>query len=197
MIAKAKSVLRGLLLAMALLVFPVGYVFVQASDGGAAVKALIDDPMSIFAARSPGERGPQPFATSKPAYAMLDPPGKPDPVLPMPDSEAFLEPPAAAPGAPFDNTPALDDPFGLGPGGPFAPPAAPDGIGPAGFFPDPGVLPFDPDGPIGGPPPPLPTDPVGTPGGVPEPDTWLMMVIGFLATGAILRRQKQTIGNRA
>lgn len=195
--AKAKSLLRFFMLAFVLLAFPAGYIVVQAADGGAAVKAFLADPQSFLAGRSPGMRGAVPFPTTKPAYAKLQPPAKPDPGITPPDSEAFLEPPVGIPGVPLNNSPFPDDQFGFGPGGPFAPPAVPAAFGPEGIFPGPDGFFFDPDGTIAPPLPPFITDPPVTPSGVPEPDTWLMMLVGFLATGAILRRRNRTIYSKA
>jgi hypothetical protein len=42
----------------------------------------------------------------------------------------------------------------------------------------------------GDPPPPPPPPPVG---GIPEPGTWALMILGFGAVGAAMRRRRQAI----
>lgn len=188
---QAKRTVRNLLFAIVLLVFPAGYVVVHASDGGAAVKAFLADPMSFFSARSPGARGAQPFATTKPGYAKREK-DRPDPGIQPPDSEAFLEPPAGMkPDVPFD-TQFAGNPFDNALPAQFLPfsVAGENFYGPPELF-------FDPEVAYPIRLPPLITDPPITGSSLPEADTWLMMIIGFFATGSALRLRKKVTGDRA
>ena len=186
-----KPFVRVLFLALILLAFPAGYV-VQASDGKAAVKAFFADPKSFFSARSPGERGAVPFATTKPALAKLDPAiSKPDPGIVPPDTEAFLEPPGKIPDVPANTQPFLEDPSDFGLAGPSGSFPAPDenALARNGFVPVGGAPPISGLPPMGGLPPIFAPPPIPQ-STVPEPDTWLMMIVGFLAAGCALRLRK-------
>lgn len=110
-----------------------------------------------------------PFAPPGPGQ---DPPGQPfnPPVIPQDP----LGPPGGGPGGPSPPT----DPFA--PGGGFQP--EPPGGGPS----DPGSAP---GGPITLLPPDLPGD--DTHLAVPEPGAWLLMILGFGALGAQLRRARR------
>ena len=167
--------------------------------GKTGLLAALADPLSLFAARSPGARGGGALLSTKggPSERVLstirdrdpppDPPGADNPGLPVtPEDVAALAPPAEG-AAPGDGGGSGDP----GPGGPsfgsFAPFSAPGGGG--GFFPGGGAPTFVP--PPGSPPP-------GGGGGVsavPEPATWAMMIIGFFSVGAMVRRRarKETV----
>ena len=166
----------------------------KAGKGG--LLAALADPLSLFAARSPGERGGGALLSTKPGRPServlsnvrdrdppLGDPGADDPGLPVtPEDVAALTPPAdgAAPGE--------GGGFGLpgGGGGPsFAPFSGPGGD--PGFLPGGGLAPLTP--PPGTPPPGTP--PPSGPGisAVPEPATWAMMIIGFFSVGAAVRRR--------
>lgn len=200
---RAKKLVRITLWSLIMLTFPVGYVVVQAAGGNAAVKAFLADPGAFFAARSPGQRGAMPFATTKPAYARPHAPAasKPDPGLSPPDSEASLDPPVTIPDIALDPSPFLAGPSGFQvaapidsftyPGERFFPVFAPV-PGPRDGSTSP--LPLPPSVPVPVPPPPPGQDPQAT---VPEPGTWLMMIVGFLATGSVLRRRQARVASKA
>lgn len=162
--------------------------------GRTGIIAALADPLALFAARSPGERGAGALLSTKPGGpaervlsevrdrdpAAGDPPA--DPVAPItPDDVAAL-----GNGLPSDG--ALPGGAG-GPGGG----GAPGGVSP--FFapftpPSFGGAPSDPDTP--GSPPPGPPGIVPPPilGGisaVPEPATWAMLILGFFGAGTALR----------
>jgi hypothetical protein len=168
--------------------------------------AVLKDPLTLFAERSPGGRAEGALLPTKlPRERVLstvrdrDPagtlPGVDDPVVAgVPAATG----PAAAPeervlsgvreGLPGGG-PGSFAPFGAGPGG-LIPEnfgtAPPSGGGP-GMPGDPG-----PDGPGN---PGIPGTPPGVldPGGgapVPEPATWAMMILGFFSIGAAIRRRR-------
>lgn len=147
--------------------------------GPAAIVAALKDPLSLFAERSPGERG---------AGTLLSTKGPHERVLStVRDREPFYDIPSAVegPAAPvlsalpqdgilpadrlLDSFPWAPPYYGPWPGGP--------GTGP---LPPPPVTP-----PVTPPPvtPPPVTPPVTT--GVPEPATWLMMIFGLFAVMAM------------
>jgi hypothetical protein len=159
--------------------------------GKAGLFAVLQDPLSLFAARSPGERGGGALLSTKPGGptervlstirdrdpALGDPPPADGAALPVtPGDLAALSPPVdgAAPGA------------GAAPGDPglgapaFAPFAPFSGAGG-----DPGFLPAGSPPGGGG----LPTGGGGV-SAVPEPGTWAMMIIGFFSVGAAVRRRR-------
>lgn len=149
---------------------------------GGGLLAMLADPSTLFAERSPGERGAGPLLSTKPDF------GPHERVL---ASERERDPAIGDP-------PAADDPvFGISPN-----------TLPAGGDPGDGALPGDPDGGggspffspaggnFGGPQflprgaplvPPVVTNP-GIPG-VPEPATWAMMILGFFGVGTAIRRR--------
>jgi hypothetical protein len=154
---------------------------VRSANGDASAKAFLADPLSIFSDRSPGQRGIGTLGTTKPRYAMISPaaagPAGPDPEVALPDLEGFSE--APLPGI-FDSPFLTPQTFGDGSG--FAPPGSFDTFIGSG-------------GPLGRVLPPLGSSPPGappvSPPAVPEPDTWLMMIAGFLGIGSALRFQKK------
>lgn len=191
--------------------------------------AVLKDPMTLFAERSPGGRAEGALLPTKPPRERVlstirerDPagtlPGVEDPVV-------AGVPEAGAPGGPApeervlsgerEGLPGGGAPGGFGGPGGFAPfGGAPGGLIPENFATappggpgDPGVPgdpgPDGPGNPIPGTPPGLldpgpgpdgPGIPPGLPGGgspVPEPATWAMMLLGFFAIGAAIRRRKR------
>jgi hypothetical protein len=194
----------------------VGLFFVAVTERGhpangkagarGTLMAALTDPLSLFADRSPGGRGAGALLSTKPMKTAMadpgpeervlagvrdrDPPADGLPELPGLNDPAFAAgpgvPPAGggAPGdpgggspsfAPFSSLPGLGGPgFISGGGGP--PGSGPPGSGPPGS---------DPPGGVGGGPPGLP--PVLS--AVPEPGTWAMLIFGFFAVGAAMRRR--------
>ena len=170
--------------------------------GGAsrpAIAAILADPMSVFAARSPGQRRAGALAQTKARYASraVAPGASP--------SERVLAGVRSRPGAPavFDALPdapgaagpapgaAPVEPFASGLGVPFAEAGFPNALAGAPGF---GLV-SDTPAPGGG------ANAVPGSGGgatpapavaVPEPMTWLTMLVGFLAIGAILRVRIRT-----
>jgi hypothetical protein len=162
------------------LVVPTGYLTIRSANGDASARAFLADPMSVFSDRSPGQRGIGDLGTTKPSYAMVSPvaagPAGPDPEVALPDLEGFSE--APIPGiseSPFLTPQPFGDEASFAPSGSFDP--------------------FGSGGPMGGVFPPLLSPPPGAPPvrppAVPEPDTWLMMITGFLAIGSALRSRKK------
>jgi hypothetical protein len=175
--------------------------------------AVLKDPLTLFAERSPGGRAEGALIPVKERVLSTirerDPtgalPGVDDPVV------AGL-PEAPGPGGPAPEERVLSgEREGLPGGGGGAPGGfggAPGGFGGPGFAPGPGgLIPEDfatapPGGPgpgpgiddpiidgpgPGAPPPPGIFDPGASP--VPEPATWAMLILGFFAIGAALRRR--------
>ena len=159
----------------------------------AGIIAALADPLSLFAERSPGERGGGALLSTKPGgphervlseVRDRDPPaGDPDPNFAVaPEDLAALT--GGAPGAGG----APGDPAGDPLGDRFFAPSGPGG-GPA-------FLPASFGPPPNGPPPNGPIPPVIDPiipgaGAVPEPATWAMLILGFFAVGAAMRRRER------
>lgn len=223
------------------------------SRGRGVIAEALADPMSVFAARSPGVRAPGALTQTKPALA-----SNIGPSAPFAPSERVLSNVRTRPAAPIEA--GLPGAEGIGPGenlvanAPTAPTAGGIPIGLAGAVPGAnfGIAPGSGGGgvfgvpPIGGggggtpglgggggtpgdgttppgdtttppgeattppgngitPPGGTVTPPGGTvtpPGGgtvvpsvpgVPEPATWLTMLLGFIATGAVLRRRARGV----
>lgn len=171
------------------------------SSIGQSAMALLRDPSSILADRSPGARAAGALTQSKPARAIsshtrrannLGPAGGP----PIKRVQAALAPlvggPALAPGAPVF-PPSLD----LLPGVPglASDIYAPGSTGTSGGFAPGFSLPGGGSGGGGGyyelPQPPI-VPGVGGPSGVPEPATWVTLLVGFFAIGRALRRPFRT-----
>ncbi|MES2255649.1 MAG: PEPxxWA-CTERM sorting domain-containing protein [Pseudomonadota bacterium] len=147
--------------------------------------ATLLDPLSLFAGRSPGERGEGALLSTKPGHGpeerVLSTVRDRDPAgaAPPAGDPGFL-PDSALPGAPPAEN-AL--PAGGVPGDQFAPFGAPfssPGEPGGGFIPGGGS----------GLVPPLPPDPPLT-SGIPEPATWAVMILGFFAVGWAMRRRAQ------
>jgi hypothetical protein len=177
----------------------VGLSFVAVVEGGhpAAGKAgtkgglfaALADPLSLFSDRSPGGRGAGPLLSTKPPHErVLSEVRDRDPdlgIAPGIEPVFGLAPDGLAPGggAPPGGDPPTGDPGGGLPGdGGFpgsdgAPSSAP-------FFNpgQPGFLPFS-SGPA------APSGPGPGIGAVPEPATWAMLILGFFAVGAAMRRR--------
>ena len=155
------------------------------------IVATLLDPMSLFAGRSPGERGegallPTKLAKAGPEERVLSQVRDRDPGVGDPPPESGLLPDAGLPGAPGEGAlpggPAGGEPFVPFVGSPFAPPGGPGDP----FIPGPGGPPGGPGGPPGTPPP-----GGGIASGVPEPGTWAVMILGFFAVGWAMRRRAQ------
>lgn len=163
--------------------------------------AALEDPLSLFADRSPGGRGSGPLLSTKPGLGpeervlsqvrereapLGDPPAAGDPLSPVTPEDI-----AALP----NGLPGSGDPPGAG-GDP--------GFGPAFFSPSfPNALSDPPTIPGGGGPPgssppglsdPLPPTLPGV-AAVPEPATWAMMILGFFGVGVALRRRARQRGS--
>ncbi|HEY4275476.1 MAG TPA: PEPxxWA-CTERM sorting domain-containing protein [Rhizomicrobium sp.] len=162
----------------------------QVAGGG--LTAALKDPLSLFADRSPGERGSGALLSTKP--------GKPEervlsserdraPPLgadSVPGDPAFsLAPDALANALPQPEERVLSNELD-GPaiplGNAFDPDISPgrafNAVPPGGGVGGPG------GGGIGAPP----TDP-GIPSGIPEPGTWAMLILGFFGIGMAVRRR--------
>ena len=180
--------------ALVVVTLPVGYA---ASEGGATAKfvaAALANPLDILAGRSPGERMPGALAQSKPRKQLPSTASQPGervlsnvrtrPIAPVVAPKSA--PSAAAPGM-VDATPPSGGVLGIPT--PFAPVASIGGIGG-------GILPASSGFVSGG-------GAVGTPAGnvlpevpavvaaVPEPNTWVMMLAGFLAMAVTLRSRRR------
>jgi hypothetical protein len=175
----------------------VGLSFVAVVEGGypAAGKAgttkgglfaALADPLSLFADRSPGGRGAGPLLSTKPPHERVLSEVRdrdPDPgIAPGIDPVFGLAPDGLVPGGgdpPGDGPPAdgvfPGDSFGGGTGS--APPFNP---GQSGF------LPFS-QGPA------APSGPGPGIGAIPEPATWAMLILGFFAVGAAMRRRARKL----
>lgn len=174
--------------------------------------AVLKDPLTLFAERSPGGRAEGALLPTKPPRERVlstirerDPtgtlPGVDDPVV-------AGVPETAGPGGPAPEERVLSGERDGFPGGGGGAPGgfAPFGGAPGGLIPENFVTPGDPGTPGGpgdpgpgdpgpggpdnpglpGPPPGL-LDPGGAP--VPEPATWAMMLLGFFAIGTAIRRR--------
>jgi PEP-CTERM motif len=165
------------------------------SSGGGGGNQLVPlaDPSSLFAERSPGERGAGALLSTKPAFGpherVLASERERDPgagASPPADDPVFGVSPNTLPAGGGDPGAgaAPGDPDG-GDGSPFGAPAGGNFGGPQ-FLPR-GLAATAPPGGgggVGG------TDP-GLPGipGVPEPATWAMMILGFFGAGTAIRRR--------
>ncbi|WP_298671029.1 PEPxxWA-CTERM sorting domain-containing protein [uncultured Sphingomonas sp.] len=179
-----------------------GYIALDRSGAGiggakAAVMAALADPLAMFTDRSPGARGAGALTQTKERRERVasnersrpEPKAAPKPLTPV---ERVL--------TSVRERPPFVDEGGL----PFADSAGP--IMPPVDFAGPGQTPFGPSippfvPPLGGNPTPPINPPVNPPtGAVPEPATWGMMLIGFFAVGAALRRRRgalaAAVGNR-
>lgn len=202
--------------AAGLFVAVVATPLVIGEGGRAAFAAAVKDPLSLLTQRSPGERAPGAMHSTKGPRARVAGPIKAGPVtprervLPAIRERAPEVPTPASAAAPEAGLPVVEAPIQVAeaPPAPFlAPPffgpnvlipgAGPNpgpGPGPGpGPQPDPGPGPGpgpEPDpGPGPGPGPgPDPEVPPVVPV-VPEPATWAMLLAGFFATGAALRRR--------
>lgn len=167
-----------------------------------ALAAVIQDPLSIFARRSPGERAPgAQTAKGKPSrgsYLLVKSPkkervlsrGRNLPAQPPEVAEPDLPGAGVSPGIPGETGPLPIELAGL-----YSPylPEGGGGGGGGGFFlppvsngPGVGVI-GEPDG-GGGPIIDTPTP------AIPEPQTWLTMMIGLLVVGGMSRRRRTVAG---
>lgn len=151
----------------------------------ASVGKMMGDPLSLFGERSPGGRGDVQVQTKQRfASAERDAPGPTERVLAgvrepeaayAPQAPVLAESPVfAVPPGLVREAPMGDGDFGPRPGP--QPPTGPNFIPPArersGGIPDETILPVE-ETPVSG---------------VPEPATWLQMIVGMFAVGAMLRR---------
>ena len=181
------------------------YAFSSSPMGGNAIAAALADPLSVFAARSPGGRAPGALTQTKPSRAKGA--GRPVELAEVFPRERVLsnirtrQPDAFAPAD-------LPEALFVGPAGGAVPgidtitPSVPTGNGGVPIFTPGGIGPVVPGGGGGGggtdePPPvtPPPVTPPVTP--VPEPTTWLMMIAGFFAVGHALRSRRRGAGAMA
>lgn len=176
---------RGLALAVVALTALTWAATVAVSRSGAGERsmavltALVRDPLSLLAMRSPGERGAGALLSSKPFRA-----SRPDDAPVERVLSVVRERPPFAYGAPMSLR-ELEPPVmeGLPPEPDFLPtiPFGPEIEGPVIVeWPSPLWPPGLGGGGDGGKPPPQ------TP--VPEPATWTMMILGFFAAGFMIRR---------
>lgn len=161
--------------------------------------ALIGDPGSIFAARSPGVRAAGALTQSKMRRSAQSPNRRASrlPVAARPAKRvqaslgAFAGPSSLSDAPLVPDFAGLASGTGLPPGELFAPvgESAGDGVLPGIGLPGTGG-----SGGGGGffdvPPPPIGPG-AGGPGGVPEPATWLTLLVGFFAIGHAMRRRTQ------
>ncbi len=186
----------------ALIVFGGAYAFSSSPMGGNAIAAALADPLSVFAARSPGGRAPGALTQTKASRSKgAERPVELAEVFPservlsnirtrQPDEFA----PADLPDALFVG-PVAGPAGGAVPGIDAVTPVVPTGNGGIPIFTPGGIGPVVPGGGGGtGEPPTEPTTPV-TPS-VPEPTTWLMMIAGFFAVGYALRSRRRGAGAR-
>ncbi|HTO40097.1 MAG TPA: PEP-CTERM sorting domain-containing protein [Rhizomicrobium sp.] len=155
-----------------------------AETSKAVIIAALTDPLSLFAARSPGERGAGAlFSTKGPHERVLS-------AVREREAPAAAAPAAAIPAA--DSVGPLGDPLG---DGVLSPDRAFGALPWPGFFPYPG---FDWPGMIPGtdtppvPPGTNPEPPDTSP--VPESSTWLMLLAGLFAIGLKTRRPAKAAG---
>lgn len=162
------------------LVDRVAPAFAEASK--AVIVAAVTDPLSLFAARSPGERGEGALYSTKGPHERV--------LSAVREREAPADPAAASPAA--DSVAPLGAPFG---DGVLSPDRAFDALPWPGFFPYPG---FEWPGMIPGPgtPPVPPGTTPETPDTkpVPETSTWLLLLAGLFAIGLKARRPTKSAG---
>lgn len=182
----------------ALLVVGGTYAFSSSPMGGKAIAAALADPLSVFAARSPGGRAPGALTQTKPSRTKgAQRPVELAEVFPservlsnirtrQPDEFA----PADLPDALFVG-PLAGPAGGAVPGIDAITPIVPTGTGGVPIFTPGGIGPIVPGGGGGGGTGETPTEPTTpvTPS-VPEPTTWLMMIAGFFAVGSALRARR-------
>jgi hypothetical protein len=198
--ARAKKQRRAFLIAPLLGGILLGGVVDSVAGGGkgmAALTKLVQDPLSLFEQRSPGERGAGALLSTKGA--------RKSPKENVRETARNAAPPAE-PQSPFaglaePELPALAF-LGVPEGAPLTTPFFSEGLpGPSAFFGGPPLTGLP--GAVGGPglpgggggttPPgttpgtPTPEGPPSPPLAIPEPATWLTMLLGFFVTGLIVR----------
>lgn len=203
--AAGSPVLRWALLPLAAAVLAPAGLIATGTAGGASVAAMLASPLSVLAARSPGERAHGALAQSKSRRSGADerkladllkrtpgPGGAPGPVGSVPG-------PAVGPLGDDAVYPAPEDFMTDQPGGGdlvLGPPST-------GFTPGPGpifaadIIPGSGGGGGGGGTTPgtgavvTPETPVAT--SVPEPAAWLMLIVGFGMIGGALRSRRAPV----
>ena len=196
------TVLRWALLPVAAIGTIVGVGVATGGVGSTAVMAALADPMSVLAARSPGARAAGALTQTKNPKADAPSERVLAGVLTRP-LDRFAAPGLGG-GTPGTTTGAVGDTVTEAATNAEAPPVAFDGGIPApvtgGFIGTPGGFVVTPGGGGGGvttptpmptPAPPVVVTPINPPiGSVPEPETWVMMTLGFGAMGFAMRRKK-------
>jgi hypothetical protein len=186
----------GVLSAVALVQLAAG------EQGMAAIAAVIKDPSTLLAARSPGGRSPGAKLDTKATHRAASTPGT-QPVLaaspvvpaafaaqpvqnppPSPFSEAMPEQPSAL-SAVAPSPPAPEE-------GGFA--GGPGGFAPTVFLPL-GAVPGEPEVPSGADNPDNPPNPDTPPPvtAIPEPGSWVLLIAGLFASGLLLRRHGRAV----
>ena len=156
----------------------------------AGIIAALADPLSLFAERSPGERGGGALLSTKPGgphERVLSEVRDRDPPAGDPPADFAIAPEdlAALPGGAPGAGGAPGDPGGDPLGDRFFAPSGPGGFG------GPAFLPASFGSPPGGPIPPVIDPIIPGAGGVPEPATWAMLILGFFGVGAAMRRRER------
>ena len=177
---------KAVLVLSAVSVLAAGGSAVWFSDLAPLSRGSSESLLSMFRDRSPGQRAPGAQSGKRaPMSAMLSdstPAAKLRPAMATAAPPAKLLSPAVAAPLPFTAPPAFAPPFGV-------PAFAPPGVAGPVIFP-PLLFPGGGDdvtnvivNPPGAGPAPVP--------GIPEPGNWVMMIIGFGLTGAVLRRRRR------
>lgn len=156
---------------------------ISKSSKGGGLMAALRDPLSLFSERSPGGRGPGALLSTKPGRTphervlsmvrehelpKITFPGMGDPLIAVaPESLAAASSTPSGNGGESEDP--LIDPPSFGPLLPLSQPGYPT------VFPGPALVPAPPGDPVIA--------------AVPEPATWAMLILGFFAVGAAVRRR--------
>jgi hypothetical protein len=178
-----------------LLALPFGYSATSGSKTTRLIAAALADPLAVLEGRSPGKRQSGALAQSKPKKRIPTGLGKPvERVLANVRSRPIIPAAMTARGtqSPFTTVPGLFDPApaaqrALATTAESPPIANPGGTGG-------GLLPIGPGGFVAGggtPATGATTQDPAPAGAVPEPQTWLMMLIGFMMMGHGLRSRRR------
>lgn len=182
---------KAVLVLSAVSVLAAGGSAVWFSDLAPLSRGSSESLLSMFRDRSPGQRAPGAQSAKRaPMSAMLSdstPAAKLRPAMAPAAAPAKLMSPAVAAPLPFTAPPAFAPPFGV-------PAFTPPGVAGPVIFP-PLLFPAGGDDVINIVNPPS-AGPAPVPG-IPEPGNWLMMIIGFGLTGAVLRRRRRLASGQA
>ena len=175
-----------------IIALPIGYTASNGSKASRFIAAALADPLAVLEGRSPGVRASGALAQSKPKKKLPTGLAKPServlanvrsrPTVPAAVPESGAQSPLTAMPGLFDATPATESVLGSTTDSPTV--SNPGSVGG-------GLLPITPGliagggTPATGPTADIPTPVPVTP--VPEPQTWLMMLIGFMMMGKALR----------